>query len=730
MANFSFNDMGGIEIDFYGVKPSLKIRNKMKAVKYRWNPTKKIWWAYKSDEALEVAKEICGEGMTISAAPEASPDQPTRTVMRYERKKLSKDYALKVKIKDIIAANTAQLEAWEKTLKDHVNKVMSEDNSNHAGNSVSKSQESVWINCFRFIAKNLAGLSTVDQEYELVFEYSLPGTVHERPDVFLLTDKKAISLEFKRKEAPQIDGNKDDVAQAIRYKEWLQNHHKVTKDREIEVKSYLVCTHKNAAKGSLRGIDILTGDNFCDVISSELRGQSQCSFSNEWLKSSKTEMPDMLQAIETMYRKGQIPYISDVNKNCLIKVLGYIEYARKENKKIFILINGVPGAGKTGVGQSIVYEENKNGKANAVYLSGNGPLVEVLQYQINQVGRNEHMGENAIQGMKEFKSTFFYKDSKAPEQSILIFDEAQRAWDTNKLGKGFSEPEGLFRVGERIYEERGYAVLVGLYGNGQVIYTGEEAGLALWDTALKEHVDWNVIVSEELSDKLQDFGKRKIVDNDMFLPVSLRADFIDCSKWVEQAICRSYDTAKQAKKELKELQKTSMRICVTRDFGKIQERAAEIYADHPEWKYGILLSNFAEQEVVEMAMTGWNIKGTREKPAKNMVQNGQYGPWFAENCRKLEQACSVYGNQGLELDCPIVVFGGEYIRQNGNWVARGSRYEYDVRSHNYEDTDTIVENNFRVLLTRARKELILLIPRVALLDETYQYFIDMGMDEL
>lgn len=290
------------------------------------------------------------------------------------------DYALKVKIKDIVNANKPQLEAWEKILKDYVNEVMSEDNSDHSGNSVSKSQESVWMDCFKFIAKNLAGLSSREQEYELIFEYSLPGTVHERPDIFLLTNSKAISLEFKRKEAPQIVSNKDDVAQAIRYKEWLQNHHKVTKDRTIDVKSYLVCTHKNAVKGTLRGIDILTGGNFCDVIAAELRGESHCSFCEEWLAASKTEMPDMLQAIEIMYRKGRIPYISDVNKKCLSKVLGYIDSARKKKKKVLILINGVPGAGKTAVGQSIVYEENKNGEANAIYLSENGPLIEVLQY--------------------------------------------------------------------------------------------------------------------------------------------------------------------------------------------------------------------------------------------------------------------------------------------------------------------------------------------------------------
>ncbi len=241
-------------------------------------------------------------------------------------------------------------------------------------------------------------------------------------------------------------------------------------------------------------------------------------------------MPDMLQAIEIMYREGRIPYISDVNKICLDKVLWYINGAKVKNKKILILINGVPGAGKTAVGQSIVYEENKNGEANAVYLSGNRPLVEVLQYQINQIGENKHMGENAIQGMKEFKSSYFFNNSRVPEQSILIFDEAQRAWDEEKLRKGFSEPEGLFKVGDRIFNERRDAVLIGLYGNGQVIYKGEEKGLSLWENALKQHDDWIVIASEDLASKIQGLDDRRITDNDVFLPVSLRADFIDCSK--------------------------------------------------------------------------------------------------------------------------------------------------------------------------------------------------------
>lgn len=718
--------MGGIEIDFNGVQPSCEIRNKMKAVKYRWNPNKMIWWAYKNDNTVAVAKEICGDSASIAPDNTAAQTAAINVIKKRTCKVPSKDYALKLKIKDIVSADKAQFEVWEQQLKDYVNEVMSEDNSDHEGNSVSKSQEFVWMNCFVFISKTLNSLSQAEQEYSLVFEYSLPGTVHERPDVFLLTNKKAISLEFKRKEAPQIDDNKDDIAQAIRYKEWLQNHHKVTKDRDLDVKSYLVCTHRNANSGELRGITILNADNFCNAIHNELMGENLCTFENEWYASPKTEMPDMLQAIEIMYREGRIPYISDVNKTCLDKVLWYIEDAKKKHKKILILINGVPGAGKTAVGQSIVYEENKNGNANAVYLSGNGPLVEVLQYQINQVGANKHIAENTIQGMKEFKSSYFFNDTKVPEQSILIFDEAQRAWDAEKLGRGLSEPEGLFRVGEKIFNEREYAVLIGLYGNGKVIYKGEEKGLSLWEEALKEHDDWIVIASEELASKIQGLDDRRITDNDVFLPVSLRADFIDCSKWVEQAINRNNMSLAQAKKELEELQKTSMRICVTRSFEAVKNRVVHIDEDHPEWNYGMLISNFAEQSVIRKALPGWNIGYN----GQNVVANGGYGKWFAGESMKLDKACSVYGSQGLELDCPIVIFGGGYVRKNNQWISRGYRYDTDVNKGSYLDPDSIVENNFRVLLTRARKEMILLIPQDSSLDETYQYFLDMGMDVL
>ncbi|HFI0106105.1 TPA: DNA/RNA helicase domain-containing protein [Streptococcus suis] len=715
MARYSINKQGVIGIDFEGVIPDIDLRTRMKAVSYRWNPSRKIWWAYKNRKTLALAKEIC------VGNNELVPASPVRWVP-------PADYALKVTIGNMLNASPAILKGWEAILKAYVNGVMSEDNVEHSGQAVSRVQTSVWMDCFDFIRTNLTTLPSFMWEFELIFEYSLPGTVHQRPDVFLLTNSKAILLEFKKKISPQIDSNKDDVTQAIRYKEWLENHHKVTRERNLDVNSYLVCTPDNSVAGTLRGVEILTKDNFCSTIERELTGEIICTFTEEWIKSPKTEMPDMLQAIEIMYREGRIPYISDVNKKSLKAVQKHIEEAKRQQKKILILINGVPGAGKTAVGQSVVYEQNRDGQANAVYLSGNGPLVEVLQYQINQVGNNKHMGENAIQGLKEFKTTYFSKsgrkNTRVPDQSVLIFDEAQRAWDAATLDRGFSEPQGLFDVGNRIYESRGYAVLIGLYGDGQSIYKGEEAGMSLWEEALKQNREWSIVASDSLMAQIHGHENQKILDDDLFLPVSLRADFIDCSKWVEQAIGRTGVTQQQAQVELAELQKTSMRICVTRDFDKVRARTAVMNQEHPDWKYGILISNFAEQSIIRKALPYWNI-GYR---GSNEVSNGRYGSWFAGDCKELNKACSVYGNQGLELDCPIILFGGGYVRQGGQWIARGATY--NRQKEKFQDPETIVENNFRVLLTRARKEMILLIPNDPVLDETYNYFVSMGMDLL
>lgn len=638
----------------------------------------------------------------------------------------SREYGLRLRIGEIINSTADQREEWLNALELHVQAISTEDNRQHARARIDGTQVAAWRDCLEFLSVNLTGLGNYDQQFEFVFEYSLPGTVHERPDILLLTDDAVVSFEFKMKASPQVDDDKDDVTQAIRYKEWLENHHDVTKRKELRVETYLVCTARNAAQGFMRGVPILTAANFQDAVSKLIKGRSPCSFTEEWLSSRKTEMPGMLQALGELYREHRLPYLSDVNEECVNSIRRCIrEVARKEHRKVLIIIDGAPGSGKTAVGQSVVYKENEGGNANAVYLSGNGPLVEVIGYQINKASGSKHMAENAVQGMKEFKDYCFPSNSKPgriPEQSILVFDEAQRAWDADKLNRGgITEPDGLLGVGDRIYDERGYAVIVALFGDGQAIYSGEETGLPLWEEALRRHKGWQCAASQISAENMPEIALAHAHDW-CHLNDSLRSDFIDCHAWVESAIAKNSVDNMAARDELAKLNRTSMRITITRSAEAAKRQARIAAAGHPGWTYGIIISNHANQKCIQTAFPGWDIgfKGD------NVVANGGYGQWFSGGCRDFNKACTVFGCQGLELDCPIVLFGGEFVRVNGAWETRLSERERGK----YQNPDVIVENNIRVMLTRARKEMVLLVPDVPMLDETYQYFVDMGMETI
>ena len=158
-----------------------------------------------------------------------------------------------------------------------------------------------------------------------------------------------------------------------------------------------------------------------------------------------------------------------------------------------MLVTGVPGSGKTLVGLSAVHNpalddlavERAGGKptAPAIFLSGNGPLVQVLQYELRGAGGG---GKTFVRDVKNYVKQYLGDRRQVPPQHVIVYDEAQRAWDleqvTAKHSLPFpkSEPEAFVDFGERI---PGWCVLVGLIGSGQEIHVGEEAGLGQWRTA-------------------------------------------------------------------------------------------------------------------------------------------------------------------------------------------------------------------------------------------------------
>jgi hypothetical protein len=143
-------------------------------------------------------------------------------------------------------------------------------------------------------------------------------------------------------------------------------------------------------------------------------------------------------------------------------------------------VTGVPDAGKTLVGLQLAHTEQ-----NSIYLSGNGPLVDVIQDSLNDT--------TLVQALFKYKREFLLHGI-VPSEHIIIFDEAQRAWDAEKMQKNFSEPDLIIQL---TLKDKSWSVVVGLIGEGQEIHEGEESGLGLWNQAIKNG-EWIVNSSERL----------------------------------------------------------------------------------------------------------------------------------------------------------------------------------------------------------------------------------------
>jgi hypothetical protein len=82
----------------------------------------------------------------------------------------------------------------------------------------------------------------------------------------------------------------------------------------------------------------------------------------------------------------------------------------------------------------------------------------------------------------------------------------------------------------------------------------------------------------------------------------------------------------------------------------------------------------------------------------------------------LEAAATEYACQGLELDVTGLAWGGDLVRAEGRWHARrfaGTRWLAERAEAHY------VVNTYRVLLTRARAETVIWVPRGSRRDDPF-----------
>lgn len=597
-------------------------------------------------------------------------------------------------------------------------------------------QKNTWSEEINILQKEFARFD----EGRIIFEYTIPR-ICKRVDVVFLHKNVVYLLEFKCGETEYKKGANEQV---LDYALDLQNFQKESHDKIIIplVVATEAKTIENSfiVKGNIAEPLFCNRGNIGETIA--LIDEKICcnNFNYEqWENSEYLPTPTIIEAAQALYNGHKVEEItrSDADAKNLSETTRAIDeiiaYSKNNKRKSICFVTGVPGAGKTLVGLNLAIEHaNARQGEHAVFLSGNQPLVSVLQEALardkvkqaseegEKISKREALRETSafIQIIHKYRDSFVGNDDVPPER-IAIFDEAQRAWTKEMISKfmktkkgvldfDYSEPEFLISTLNR---HNDWAVVICLVGGGQEINTGE-AGLPEWfDSLKKSFSEWDVFVSPQLNDTEYTRGRKwaEMIEDlninqdvNLHLASSIRSFRTpDVSAFVKAILDNDLQTAQLLYQKIK----NNYPILLTRDL----EEAKTWVKDQCRGttRYGLVASSGA----------------LRLKPEGIYVKNDiDVENWFlndkddVRSSYYLEDVVTEFQIQGLELDYTIVAWDADFRYING-WTYNkfsGTKWQ----NINSDDNKNYLKNAYRVLLTRARQGMAIFIPNGDDSDET------------
>ena len=618
----------------------------------------------------------------------------------------------------------------------------------HGYQTLEKSQQNAWERQITILKSQLAELTGY-----IYFEFSIPR-MGKRVDNIVILGDKIFLLEFKIG-SEQYD--KHAIDQVIDYALDLRNFHEGSHYANLIpvliAEKAPIFENNFQRAGNLEQAILLNAQNLNKFF--KYYDSNSLMDVAAWEQSSYKPTPTIIEAAQALYQKHNVAEItrSDAGAKNLSDTAGcisnIIEQAKQGNKKAICFVTGVPGAGKTLAGLNIANQRLKVAEdEHAVFLSGNGPLVQVLQEALarNRAIKNKIKKETALKETKAFIQNIhhfrdeYLKNSQAPTEKVVVFDEAQRAWNQHQTRKFMSqkrgqpdfnqsEPEFLIEVMNR---HQDWCVIVCLIGGGQEINTGE-AGLVAWMQALQSsYPDWqvhysNLIVNQD--NYLQDAAIKNwlsttgVEQNHLHLATSVRSFRSEkVSAWVHALL----DTDEQAKSLWKEIQ-SNYPIVLTRD---LQKAKAWVKAQAKgSERYGLVASSGARR----LKALGVHVKS--EINVANWFLNPKYD---VRSSYFLEDVATEFDVQGLELDWVCLAWGENFYYQDNQWCYQSFK-GYKWQNINKEEDKQFTKNAYRVLLTRARQGMVIWIPEGSendntrqkeFYDGTYQYLKSIGISEL
>lgn len=529
----------------------------------------------------------------------------------------------------------------------------------------------------------------------IILEYILPREEGRRPDVIFLTGTKILVLEFKQ----YAEEHHSQIDQVVGYTRDLREYHSYCFDKQII--PFLVLTKTQNVNNTYDDVLVLSPDT---LLAGLLKYEEDDSTIDAiaFLEGEYQPLPTILSAAIKFYNNEPLPQIRTATSLKINETLAFMQKkadeAIKNKKKLLMFVTGVPGAGKTLVGLQFTFNNSSATKQEAVMLSGNGPLVEVLQYVLKS--------KNFISSVNGFLSTYGGNKTAVPKETIIIYDEAQRAWDdetSRSRGRPCSEPRDFMNVAKK----KDAIVLVGLIGEGQVIHKGEEAGIGQWNTAVKASgLDWEICCPSHISS----FFEKPTIADELNLSSSLRSkSALQLPKWIDAVLSGDSDKAKKIISDNNLLKEFP--IYLIRDPSEATKYFAQRYEKEPEKKYGFIASSKAK-----------NLEKYRINNSFFATKYIKVGQWYADpkyslySCCALRDCITEFAAQGLELDFPVMCWGDDFIRENGKW-------ELKVSSRDLKDPFTIRQNAYRVLLSRGREGMFIFVPDEAKMNETYDFLL-------
>jgi Schlafen group 3, DNA/RNA helicase domain len=623
---------------------------------------------------------------------------------------------------------------------------------------IDRSQAAAWLSEIEFLQSKLSDLAG-----SVFFEFNIPR-MGRRIDVVLIIGPVIFAIEFKLGEKTF---DRSAIDQVWDYGLDLKNFHEASHDASIV--PILIATAATecppfqlfADADKLYQPVLVDPASFRSVLDAALAKISGAPVdADTWARASYHPTPTIIEAARALYAQHSVETIArfDAGAQNLHATSGRIEdlvdEAQAKGRKRICFVTRVPGAGKTLVGLNLATRREENEPTHAVFLSGNGPLVAVLREALtrDEVARRKQQGEKVrkgkvgesvkafIQNVHHFRDDALI-DTGPPIEHVVIFDEAQRAWNLKQTANfmlrkkrrpGFadSEPEFLISYMDR---HKDWAVIVCLVGGGQEINTGE-AGIDAWlDAVNRRFPEWEMFISSRLTDTEYAAGRvLEIVhqrphtqfDDSLHLAVSMRSFRAEnVSAFVKALLDCDKPEAKKAFAELA----ARYPIAITRDLNAAKQWVRE-RARGTE-RYGLVASSKAmrlKPHAIDIRVSVDPVHYFLNE--KDDTRSSYY----------LEDAATEFQVQGLELDWVCVAWCGDFRFNGIGWDYRDFRGDRWCNISN-ADNRVYLRNAYRVLLTRARQGMVVFVPpgdandptrSPAFFDATFDYLKNLGIAEL